>query len=150
MCIVYVTYLETSSLPRKTSWTKGRKTSLMCQLCQWIILVHKLGQLGTSEEFLYCCCYRFDVNEGLWCNAIHILSSHTFTNHSLHTGQTDAVLILKQLAYCTNSAVAQMIDVIRSADLLLQMHIIVNRSKNIFFGNVFWYQFTYISVNGRF
>ena len=66
----------------------------MSQLRQRVVLIHELGQLGASEELFHCSSYRFNIDQGLWCDAIHILGGHTLTNHSLHTGQTDTILVL--------------------------------------------------------
>ena len=111
----------------------------MCQLGQWVILVHKLGQLGASEELFHSCSHRFDVDQGLWGNALQILSCHTFTNHTFHTGQTDTVLVLQKLTDSTDTTVAQMVDIIIISDAIFQMNIIVNGSKNIFLCDMHWY-----------
>jgi len=58
----------------------------MCKLGQRVVLIHELGQLGTSKEFLYSSCNRLDIDQGLWCNAVYILSCHTFSYNTLHTG----------------------------------------------------------------
>ena len=75
------------------------------------------------------------------------MSSHTLAYHSLHSGKTDTVLILQQFAYCTDTSVAQVVDIIIVAQTILQMHIIVNGSKDIFLGNMFWNQFIYIFLD---
>ena len=78
----------------------------MGQLCQRIILIHKLGQLGTSKKLLDRRSYRLNINQRLRSNAIHILGSHALSYHPLHTGQTDTVLVLQQLPYGTDTPVA--------------------------------------------
>ena len=72
---------------------------------------------------------------------------HTLTYHSLHSGQTDTILVLQQLTYCTDTSVAQMVDIIIVAQAILQMHIIVDGSQDIFLGNMLGYQFMYVLLD---
>ena len=65
-----------------------------------------------------------------------ILCCHTLTYHSFHSGKTDSVLVLKQLTYSTDTTVAQMVDIIIISNAILQMHIVVNGSKDIFLGDM--------------
>ena len=85
MCIVYVTYLESGTVPGQTARSQGGQTALMGQLCQRVILVHELGQLGTSEELLYGRGHGLDIDQGLGGDAIHVLGGHTLPYHTLHT-----------------------------------------------------------------
>src|SRR5699024_8882091 len=50
--IVYVADLESGSVSGQTAGTQGGETSLVRQLTQRVVLIHKLGQLGGTEEFL--------------------------------------------------------------------------------------------------
>ena len=72
---------------------------------------------------------------------------HTLTYHSLHSGQTDTILVLQQLTYCADTSVAQMVDIIIVAQAILQMHIIVDGSQDIFLGNMLGYQFMYVLLD---
>ncbi len=76
------------------------------------------------------------------------MGSHTLTNHSLHPGQTDAVLILEQFAYGTDTAVAQMIDVVIISKAILQMHIIIDGSDDIFLGHMLGHKLMHILLDG--
>ena len=104
----------------------------MSQLTKRVVLVHELGQLGRSEELFDSCGNRLDVDQGLRGNVILILGGHTLTNDSLQSGKTDAVLVLKQLTYGTDTTVAQMVDIVVISDAVLQMHVIVDGSNDIF------------------
>ena len=119
----------------------------MGQLAQRVVLIHELGQLGGSEEFLHRSGHRFDVDQGLGRDALQVLSGHTLPDYSLQTGQSDPVLVLQQLAYRADPAVAQVVDVIVVAQSVLQVHIIINGSKNIFLGNVLGDQIMDISAD---
>ena len=122
----------------------------MGQLSQRVVLIHELGQLGTSEELLDCCCNRLDIDQGLGRNTFHVLCCHTLTYHTLHTGQTDTVLVLKQLADRTDTTVAQMVDIIWIADAAFQMHVVVDGSDDIFLRNVLRNQVMDISADNLF
>ena len=69
-----------------------------------------------------------------------ILCGHSLTNDTLHTGQTDTILVLKQLAYCTDTTVTQVIDIVIITNTILQMNIVVYGSKDIFLGDMLWNQ----------
>ncbi len=57
---------------------------------------------------------RTDVDQALRGDDVHILCLMfmRFPNHTLHTGETDAELVLEQFAYRTDTAVAQVVDVV--------------------------------------
>ena len=119
----------------------------MCQLSKRVVLIHELWQLGRSEEFLHCCCYRLNVDQGLWWNTILILCCHSLTNNSFQSGQTDSVLVLKKFSYRTDTSVTQMVDIIIISHAILKMHVVVDRCKNIFFCDVLRNQIMKISLN---
>ncbi len=64
------------------------------------------------------------------------MGRHAFTDNTLQSRQTDAVLVLKQFTDTADTAVAEVIDIIRIADAVLEMHIVVDGSKNVFLGDV--------------
>ena len=132
MRMVNVTHLEAGSVSGQTAGAQCGKSSLVCQLGQRVILVHELRQLRAAEEFLNCRCNRAHVNQCLWCYHSQILCCHSFAHHTLHSGQTDAELVLQQLANGTDTSVAQMVDIVHIAIAVIQMDHIVNGCKNIF------------------
>ena len=134
--VMYITHLESGTVSGKTTRSQSGKTSLMSQLTKRVVLIHELGQLGRSEELFHCCCHRFDVDQRLRGNALLILCCHTLAHNSLQSGQTDSVLVLEKLSYRTDTAVAQMIDVIIVSDAVLKMNIIVDGSENVFLCNM--------------
>ena len=60
--VVYISHLESGTVSGQTARAQGGETALMGQLCQRVILVHELGQLGASEELLYRCGNRLNVD----------------------------------------------------------------------------------------
>ena len=122
----------------------------MSQLTKRVILVHELRQLGRTEELFHCCSYRFNIDKGLRRNRLCVLCCHSLTNHTLQSGKTDAVLVLKKLTYCTDTTVSKMVDVVIVSNAVFQVHIVVNRSKNIFFCNMLRNQIMNISADRSF
>ena len=134
--IVNIADLESGAVTGQTARAECGETSLMCQLAERVVLIHELGQLGGSEELLDCSCNRLDVDQCLRRNRIDILCLHTLADNSLQSGETDAELVLKQLTNCTDTAVSEVIDIILGADAVLKMHVIVDRSEDIFLRDV--------------
>ena len=84
---------------------------------QRVVLIHKLGQLGGTEEFLHGSLHRLDVDQSLRRNLLGcIMCGHSLANHALQSGQADAILVLKKLADAADTAVALMVDIISRAD----------------------------------
>ena len=91
----------------------------MCvKLSKRVRLIHELGQRRGTEEFLDSRNNGTNIDEGLRRKIVEILrlQRHTLTNDALQTGETDAELILQQLADGTNAAVAQVIDIVEIAE----------------------------------
>ena len=63
MCIVNVTDLKSCAVSGQTAGAQCGQTALMGQLTQRVVLVHELGQLGRTEEFLDSSLDRFDVDQ---------------------------------------------------------------------------------------
>ena len=136
MSIVYISNLETCTISWKTTRTKGWKTSLMSNLTKRVILIHELWQLRTSEEFLNSSCYRLNINKWLWRYSTKILCRHSLTDHSFHSWDTNSELVLKKLSYSSDTSVSKVIDIVLSTNTIFKVHIIINRSKNIFYCNM--------------
>ncbi len=149
MGVMYVSYLESGPVTGQTAGAQGGQTSLVGQLTQRIVLIHKLGQLGGSEELLHRRRHRLDVDQRLGGNSLQILGGHPLPYHTLQPGQADAVLVLKKLAHGTDTPVAQMVDIIIISDAVLQVNIIVNRSQYILFCNMLRDQVMDIPLHSR-
>ena len=61
----------------------------------------------------------------------HRLAGHTLLDRTFHTGQADPDLVLEQFADRTQSSVAQMVDVIRVADTVVQVQQIADGSHDV-------------------
>ena len=148
MGVMYVTHLESGTVTGQTARSQCGETSLMSQLTKRVILVHELGQLGGSEELLHCCSYGLDVDQILKGDLLSVMSGHAFAHHSLHSGKTDAVLVLKELTNGADTSVAKVIDVIILAKTPLQMHVIVDGRKDVLNGDVLGNQLVHVLLQG--
>ena len=122
----------------------------MGQLTKRVVLVHELGQLGRSEELLNRCRNRLDIDQRLRGNALNLLCGHTLTNHTLQSGKADPVLVLQQFTDRTDTAVAQMVDIVIVADAVLQMDIVVDGSDDILFRDMLRNQLLDAVMDGLF
>src|SRR5690606_22308666 len=95
-----------------TTGTEGRHTALVCNLGQWVGLVHELRELvGTKEGVDHrrkCPCvdkvYGFEV--------LIITHIHSFLYGPSHSGKTDSELSVQLLSYSTYPTVRQVVDVV--------------------------------------
>ncbi|MNH87881.1 hypothetical protein D3C73_403750 [compost metagenome] len=94
----------------------------MREFCQRVRLVHKLGQLGATEELFNGRDNRANINQGLRSNCIRILNRHSLPHYAFHTGQPDTELVLQQFTYGTQTTVTQVVNVIRVADTVQQIN----------------------------
>ena len=115
MGVVYVADFIACTLTRQTAGAEGGQTALMRQLCQRVVLIHELRQLAAAEEFFNSSNNRTDIDQCLRRNNLSILNRHTLSYNALHTCQTNAELVLQQLANAAYTTVAKMVDVISSA-----------------------------------
>ena len=113
MAVVHVAHFETGAFARKAARPQSGKTALMRQLCQRVGLIHELRQLRTAEELLDRRHHRTDIDQHLGRDRFHILNGHPLAHHALHTRKADAELVLQQLAHRTQTAVAEMVDIVR-------------------------------------
>ena len=131
MGVMYVADFEPCSFTGQAAGAQSGQTALMGQFSQRVCLVHELGQLGGSEEFFDSCHYRADIHQSLGGHLVLVLGSHSFTNHSFHTGEADAELVLQKFAYAANAAVAQMVDIIASAVALHHVQQVIDAGNNV-------------------
>ncbi len=139
--IVHITYLKSSPIPAQATRSQGTQPSLMSQLSQRIGLIHELGQLAAPEKLLDGGGNRTDIDQCLRSDHIHILNRHPFLYNPLHSGQSNAELVLKQLSDRAKPPVPEMIDIIHMSDPIRQMQIIADGSNNIINQNMLWHQF---------
>ena len=103
----------------------------MGKFCKGVGLVHELGQRRRTEELFNSRHNRADVYKRCGRDLIGFLrlQSHALFDHALHTGEADTELILKQFADGTDTAVAEVVDVVGGADAVRDAVQIVNRRE---------------------
>ncbi len=74
------------------------------------------------------------------------MGCHTLANHTLQSGQTDAVLVLKQLAHAADAAVSEMVDIIIGSDAVFHVHVVVDGGENILFGDMLGHKLMHASA----
>ncbi len=105
--------LEARPLPAQAAGTEGAEAPLMGHLGQAVDLVHKLGQLRGSEEFLQGGDDGLGIDEVLGHGRGQVQGDrHLFLDRPLHPGQADPEGVLDKLAHRTNPAVAEVVDVV--------------------------------------
>ena len=150
MGIVYISHLKPGAVTGQTAGAQCGQTTLMGQLRQGVVLVHKLRQRRGAEELTNGSHHRANVNQCLGGNGVLVvlcLQGHTLTNHALHTGKADTELVLQQLAYCADTTIAQVVNVVCGAYTASQVAEIRHGSKNIVCGNVLGHQVVLLNAD---
>ena len=137
VAVMNVADFEACAVTAQTAGAQSRQTALVGQLSQRVVLIHELRQRRGAEELLDGCHHRTDVDQCLRSDDALILTlqGHTLTDDALHTGETDAELVLQQLAHAADTAVAQMVDIIGGADAVAQTVQVVDRGQDIVDGD---------------
>ena len=131
MGIVNVADFEGRAVTVQAAGAESRKTALVGELCQGVDLIHELGELGGTEEFLYRRDDRAGVDEVVGHSAVDILEAHALTHGTLETGEADADLILQKLADGPDAAVAEVVDIVGLADAVGQADEIADGGDHI-------------------
>ena len=135
--VVYVADLEGRSVPVQSAGSERGELSLMRQLRDGVGLIHELRQLRGAEEFLDGGRDRAHVNEALRGDLLGILRRHAFLYHALQTRDADAELVLQKLAHASDAAVPQVVDIVDSADPVVEIEIHGHGGDDIVHRDVF-------------
>ena len=134
--VVNVTDVEGGPVPAQTAGAQSGQTALVGQLGQGVGLVHELGQGGGAKKLLDGGGDRPDVDQALGGDHIQVLGGHPLPDHTLHAAEADAELVLDQLAHAAQAAVAQVVDVVRGADVVGQTVQVVDGGHDVGHGDV--------------
>ncbi len=113
--VMNVSHVEGGPVTAQTAGAQSGQTPLVSQLGQRVILVHELAQGAGAKELLDDGGDRPNVDQALRGDGVQVLDSHPLPDHPIQTGKADAELVLQQLAYAAQAAVAQVVDVVGGA-----------------------------------
>src|SRR5215210_3993467 len=129
---VDVAHLEPGPLARQTARSQGRQTALVRDLGQRVRLVHELRELRRAEELLDRRDDRLRVDQVVRHRRVDVLvDGHLLLDRPLHAHQADAELVLQELADRAHAAVAQVVDVVHAAGVLLQAQQVLVHAEEV-------------------
>ena len=133
---VDVAHLEAGALAGQTARAQSRQTALVRNAGGGVGLVHELRELGASEELLDGGHDGADVHERLRRDLVGLLHGHALAHHALHSRQSDAELVLNQLAHAADAAVAKVVDVVGDEALVavVQTDDVAHRADDVLIG----------------
>ncbi len=129
---MHVAHFETGAFARQAARPKGRHAPLVGDFRQRIGLVHELRQLRGAEEFAHRGRHRLGVDQIVRHDRVDIDRAHAFLDGALHAQQTDAELVLHQLADRAHAAVAEIVDVIDFAAAVAQFRQRFDDGQDVF------------------
>src|SRR5699024_4618789 len=135
--VVHVTDFNAGTVTRKTARAQGRKTALVGQLGQGVVLVHELGQRAGADELPDGRDDGPDVDKALRCDftGFLVLQGHALAHNALHAGEADAELVLQQFTDAAHPAVAKVVDLVGGADAVVKAEEVADRSEDIVNGD---------------
>ena len=133
VCIVYVSNLETGTVATQTTGTKSRHTTLVSNLCQGVLLVHKLAQRIGAEIGINNRRDRLRIDKVGRRKYLIIAHVHTLTHGTRHTRQTYAKLIVELFPHSANATVRQVVDIVHFSIGVNQFDQIFDNLDNILF-----------------
>src|SRR5579859_966224 len=96
-------------------------------------LVHELRELRRSEKLANSRHHRLGVHQVVRHGRRHLLvDGHLLLDGALHAHQADAELVFHQLAYRSDTAVAEVINVIHQTDVFAQLEQVTDGPVKIF------------------
>ncbi len=110
---VDVAHLEPGALAGEATRPEGREPTLVGDLGQRVRLVHELRELARAEELADAGHDGLGVDEVVRHGRGHLLvDAHLLLDGPLHPDETDAELVLEQLAHAADTAIAEVVDVV--------------------------------------
>ena len=95
-------------------------------------LVHELRELRAAEVLLHHRADGLRVDEVVRHERVDLLRhAHALLDRALHAHQTDAVLVLHQLADRAHAAVAEVVDVVDRAAAVLELDEVADRLEDV-------------------
>ena len=148
VAVMYISDLKVCSVSGQTAGAQSRHTAFVSQLGKGVGLIHELREGRGAEELLDDSRHGSCVDERLRCDCGYVVSCHSLTDYALHTGKAHSELILKELADRTQTAVAQMVDIVLLADTHGEVVYIVDCCENIVGNYVLGNEFFGVGFDG--
>ena len=118
---VNVAHVEACPVTAKATRAERRKPPLVRQLRQGVGLVHELRELAATEELTHRCHHRpRRADERLRRHRLGILDRHTLADTALQALEPGPHMHLDQLAYRTNAAVPEVVDIVGLAQAVAE------------------------------
>ncbi|MNY04736.1 hypothetical protein D3C86_1374320 [compost metagenome] len=129
---VNVADFEAGALAGQTTRSKSRKTTLVGDFRKRVHLVHELRQLRGTEEFANGGSCRLRVDQVLRHHGVDFDRGHTFLDRTFHAQKAQTILVFHQLADRTNTAVAEVVDVVDFALAVAQFDQHLDDGEDVF------------------
>ena len=109
---VNVTHVNTGTLTRQTTGAERRKTTLVGEARERVVLIHELRELAGAKELLDGSHDGTHVDERLRRDGLNVLRGHALAHHTLHAAEARAHLVLDELTHGADTTVTEVVDVI--------------------------------------
>src|SRR5471032_1833885 len=129
---MHVAHFKAGALTCQTAGSQSRYAALVGNFRQRVGLVHKLRQLGRTEELADGSRNRLRVDQVMRHQVVGFGLAQTFLDCALNTYQTGTELVLSQFAHATYATVTQVIDIVDFAAAIAQFHQDLDHGQHVF------------------
>ena len=112
VCWVNVTDVDAGAVTVQSTRPQSGNTTLVFQFRQWIIRIHKLGQLGCTQEFRYQGHQWFYIDNILGLHVGDVWWWQRFANQAFDANHTGAEILFQQFTNRANTTIWQVVNVI--------------------------------------
>src|SRR4051812_20632404 len=129
---VNVAHFESGALAGETTRSQCGQTTFVRDFGERIGLIHELRELRRSEELLDGRDDGLGVDQVVRHRRVDVLMHrHLLFDGPLHPDESDAELVLEQLANRANTAVAEVVDVVDAADIFSKAQQVVDDDEEV-------------------
>ena len=117
--MVDIADIEPGAFTPQTSRTQSRERAFVPQLGEGVGLIHELGELAGAKKLTQRGHHRADIDQRHRRQLLLVTDGHALFNNPLHATQANAQLILDKFANRLDAAIAQVINIIRRFDAIV-------------------------------
>jgi len=132
---MHVAHVEAGALAAQAAGAECGERALVGQFGQGIGLIHELAELAGAEEFAHRRHDRPDVDQRDRRDALTLADGHALADDALGAAHPDAQLVLDQLADRLDTAVAQVVDVIRAGRAIVDLDHVAHQLDQVVGGD---------------